>query len=515
MATARKRMFSQGTFYRISACLVAFVSCLVVLPAHARIVSTNPETGARTFRFTPTDSDFALFSTTWNNNPSGFFRSGDVYEFEESDEPYIFKRTSSQGDGLYNIAFRGVKADGSPADPAKVVFAPDSDSADYSVRGGVTNSFKNITFSNISIFVQCDFNAISNCRFTGMKKRAAIYGQFAVNDSYVKPGWSAWATGCRFENSSGIIPGAAYNLYGFAATNCVFSGNINADTNINGGGAIAKVGNLSCRDCVFENNRTTGMYGGAVHLTHEGVLAIESCVFTNNCANQVYNRNDSCGGGALSISAAVSGYVRNCLFAENSITTEIAKNSYDGGAIRIANAAAAISIENCTFAKNTITVGGTNKDVGGALAARQGTVGVTNCVFYGNRGMLGSVSWKTSHLSVADWMLVSNCLEANFKNGDTAYDFSSIDKGDTPAMHIVDGVNGNKVGDYDPKFTDAAKGDYSLLKKSACRDAGATVAWMDASSVDLAGEPRVVGDAPDIGCYEWYPTNIGLSIIVR
>ena len=512
MITSQNHRFSRGGGNYLGVAVAALF--FVAFSAHATLISTDPVTGGRTYRFTPTDADFALFSTTWNNNAVYYFHDDDVYEFEESDSPYVFVRTVSQGNHP-RITYRGVKADGSPANPAKVVFLPDSDTENYRIEAGsASNTIENITFSNIHFFARSDFNAISNCVFTGMKNAAAIYGQFAVNGSYVKPGWSACATDCRFENATCSVPGAARYLYTFAATNCVFSGNVNNDGNINGGGAIGMVGNLSCRDCSFTDNETTGMYGGAIHLSHDGTIALDRCVFSGNHANQTYNRNDSCGGGALSVTAAMSGYIRNCLFAGNSISTEIVKNSYDGGAIRIRNASANIAIENCTFAGNTVTVGGTNKDVGGALAATLGSIGVTNCIFYANHGMLGSTSWETSHFSVADWSLVANCLEANFEKDGTSYDFSTIDTDGTPSTHIVDGVNGNKVGNYDPKFTDATNGDYTLQKGSPCRDAGALLAWMVDGSLDLGGNARVFGSGPDMGCYEWWQKS-GLSIFVR
>lgn len=511
MSTEKTSVFSRSNWL---CCLIASAA-LVFAAGIANAYTTDPVTGCRIFRFTPDSEEFTSFKTTWQNNAVYYFKDGDVYEFEESNDPYVFTRSSSQGNHL-RITYRGVKADGSPANPAKVVFLPDSDTANYRIEAGsASNTIENITFSNIHFFANSDFNAISNCVFTGMKNAAAIYGQFAVNNNYIKPGWSVCATDCRFENASCSVPGAARYLYTFAATNCVFSGNVNNDGNINGGGAIGMVGNLSCRDCSFTDNETTGMYGGAIHLSNDGTIALDRCVFSGNHANQTFNRNDSCGGGALSVTAAMTGYIRNCLFAGNSISTEIGKNSYDGGAIRIRNASANIAIENCTFAGNTVTVGNTNKDVGGALAATLGSIGVTNCIFYANHGMLGSTSWKTSHFSVADWSLVANCLEANFEKGGTTYDFSSIDTGAAPTTHIVNGVNGNKVGGYDPKFTDAASGDFTLEKKSPCRDAGALLAWMDSSSLDLAGTARVFGDHPDIGCYEWWQKLMGLTILMR
>ena len=210
----------------------------------------------------------------------------------------------------------------------------------------------------------------------------------------------------------------------------------------------------------------------------------------------------------------MTGHIRNCLFSGNYLTTPKTKTIF-GGAIRLFSSGAAVSVENCSFVSNTIAVEGTNQDNGGAIGVHTGSIAATNCIFYANHGMLGTTSWKTSHLSVPNWSLVANCLEANFEAGGTVYDFSSIDTGATPTTHIINGVNGCLVGDYDPQFTDAANGDYTLEKKSPCRDAGALLSWMTPSALDLAGNARVFGNAPDIGCYEWFQTYTGFIYIVR
>ena len=76
---------------------------------------------------------------------------------------------------------------------------------------------------------------------------------------------------------------------------------------------------------------------------------------------------------------------------------------------------------------------------------------------------------------------------------------------------------------FDPLFTDAARGDYTLQRHSACREKGMRLDWMTAA-LDLAGNPRVV-DAygipfsaearPDLGCYEIQDYVPGTVIIFR
>ena len=65
----------------------------------------------------------------------------------------------------------------------------------------------------------------------------------------------------------------------------------------------------------------------------------------------------------------------------------------------------------------------------------------------------------------------------------------------------------------DPRFEDPAGGDFSLRAGSPCRNRGANAAWME-SALDLAGNPRISGDAVDIGCYE-RPKTYGLALFVK
>jgi hypothetical protein len=71
----------------------------------------------------------------------------------------------------------------------------------------------------------------------------------------------------------------------------------------------------------------------------------------------------------------------------------------------------------------------------------------------------------------------------------------------------------NQCVSADPRFKDAANGDFTLALNSLCKNKGVIESWMD-GAYDLAGEKRVFKDVPDIGCYELiYPW--GLSIIFR
>ena len=54
----------------------------------------------------------------------------------------------------------------------------------------------------------------------------------------------------------------------------------------------------------------------------------------------------------------------------------------------------------------------------------------------------------------------------------------------------------------DPRFVDPENGDYRLRAGSPCIDGGDASYLRDAGDTDLDGNPRIVGEAPDLGCYE-------------
>jgi len=82
-------------------------------------------------------------------------------------------------------------------------------------------------------------------------------------------------------------------------------------------------------------------------------------------------------------------------------------------------------------------------------------------------------------------------------------------------------LHGTVLG-VDPKFKDAANGDYHLTADSMeAIDKGATLGWMTAVATDLDGNARQVGyykkrnAIPDIGCYEMPRPLKGLLLIIR
>lgn len=63
-------------------------------------------------------------------------------------------------------------------------------------------------------------------------------------------------------------------------------------------------------------------------------------------------------------------------------------------------------------------------------------------------------------------------------------------------------------------FKDFAKGDFRIGPASPAYNAGTLTGLVLLPSVDLAGNPRVMFDKIDVGCFEC-PRRPGLSVVVR
>ena len=178
--------------------------------------------------------------------------------------------------------------------------------------------------------------------------------------------------------------------------------------------------------------------GGALFVT------LTRCVISNCWA--------AIGGGAHGCN------LRNCLIANN------VAGAYAGGASKCV-------LVGCTVAGNSATsyCGGIDCD---SVA--------TNCIIWGNAvDNESSVNGPSPDFEVAYWGAAAQL----------AYCCSSS---------LADGV-GNLADD--PKFRDAAAGDYRLRPNSTCLDA-ATLADISSTETDLAGNVRIQGLAPDMGAFE-------------
>ena len=340
---------------------------------------------------------------------------------------------------------------------------------------------------------------LTNCTFYG---NSADFGGGldAVGDVRVR------CMDCRFIGNDAENEGGGIHL-GTAAKvmldRCVIDGNRQTSSTYDsknkyaaagGGGVFAQSmsadGFISISNCVFRNNSTQARGGGFGHSWTNSVYGeIVNCVFTNNTSLRH-------GGGMVlredTARADKPFVIRNCLFAFNNATgTDTDTNlSGIGGGIYLVSHANPI-LDSCTIVANNSNNKNTSSGVrvggGGLYHRRTGTV--TNCV------------------------IALNTLEGSSDIG-TGWCLNSSAYVNSCAWPAADGVflAANGCVNADPKFNDAANGDFTLKVSSPCRDAGVNEGWMAAAS-DLGGNARIVGNAVDMGCFEFVPH--GFTIIFQ
>ena len=277
-------------------------------------------------------------------------------------------------------------------------------------------------------------------------------------------------------------------------------------------GAAAHAKSSKCYRCVFEGGerssyRNSAIFGGANNATG---LQFYNCTFRNAIwdANAFY-RGATLSGCVISnitVLAAVgfgsyNGKMMNCIF--NDIKADSGLFSFNSAAricnslftcISSASTTATAMIEggtlvNCTLANN---VCGTAES--GAFAYGYGTSQTANtlqnCIVYGNTPL----------------DLVSN---NKYKTSATATAYGTL------TGTLTGGENFPLEHSPFASYRDEAHPYGLMLKKSSgLIDKGMDVGFT-ADDVDLAGLGRINGAAIDPGCYEWYPRNCGLMILLR
>jgi hypothetical protein len=233
-------------------------------------------------------------------------------------------------------------------------------------------------------------------------------------------------------------------------------------------------------DTVVSNCVIVGNYGwetaGGVYMT--GGLMVNSMIISNTFAGAV----NSGGGGVGMING---GRMRNCLVAGNS---SLAGGTTAGGVYLYSIGNGGGFVESCTIVSNVAY------SKGGGLYLNQTNSYVTNCIVYGNTASAGSDKTDVKYWTTPDTNALAYCL------------FTSA-LSPTPNLGNITNAN--------PRFVNAAGGDYRLLPASPCRDAGINQAWM-VGATDLDSKARVVPaeGTVDMGAYEM-PFQSGSLVNIR
>ncbi len=290
-------------------------------------------------------------------------------------------------------------------------------------------------------------------------------GVFAsTTKSQTKPG-SHYIAGCSFyynfasnNVNNGGSGATVYGHYGSLVTNCTFVGNISKNYGVLHNGAQVRI-----YDCDFHDNEAPyGSFNG-----NSGVV-VERCRVIRHKGRPIFGRIT----------------VRNTLFASPVDSTEM---------ISVYGLSHLIRFENCTFVHSNgpILDCGTHKSNGNPYDTSTNVF--VNCILCRTDG--NSTLFRNIGYSPVNAVVITNCCLSADIPSDVASQFT---------------VYGHQVAD--PRFRNAAAGDYTIRRSSPCLDAGMKLDWMGASAIDLSWMPRVVTNArtladdpsamPDLGCYE-------------
>lgn len=250
-------------------------------------------------------------------------------------------------------------------------------------------------------------------------------------------------------------------------TNCICS--VSSDNLVvvdNKGGGVCLYGGGVMRNCRVDGCQTSGFgtfSGGGLAIVGDGL--VESCSFSKCCANSSNNKNY--GGGAYLLRG---GTVRNSLFSRCYVQ---APTGDDATGLHLVGG----RVENCTLAGSYHT-----SSLSAPAVSLQGGA-VVNSIIWGNYNKS-----KTGTGIVCTGGSVAHCT----------------------CEEPIEG-EGNLTDN--PAFLDAEHDDYRI-GYSPCVDKGADLQWHFGAK-DLAGDDRVIGTAVDLGCYEFRPTGISVSLTVK
>jgi nitrous oxidase accessory protein NosD len=240
----------------------------------------------------------------------------------------------------------------------------------------------------------------------------------------------------------------------------IVNGFANGSDPLDTGAGVANKGNLTMRNClVYDCSAIVG--GGLASL---GTLHLEGCEFHDNGAT---GDGDSGNGGAVRAKGLLTGV--NCLFANNHANRK-------GGAIFYMYNNHDATLTNCTF------IGNSAGYQGGAVIAYEGDLYIANSIFWDNTAPTQSQIFEETGFSIVT--VSDSCVQ--------------------------DGWNGGtRIITQDPLLDTHGQ----LLFDSPCIDAGDASVDIDVETsdlqplptVDAAGNPRISGQAVDLGAYERQP----------
>lgn len=160
-------------------------------------------------------------------------------------------------------------------------------------------------------------------------------------------------------------------------------------SDVNGGGAVYVLGNLTLNNEVFSNNVSlSGINGGAIAVGNNANLTATQCTFANN--------SSAANGGAININATAVALLTGSTFSGNTAavsggaigtagTVQITNSTLTGNTATTARGGAIYNTQNASLTLTHATVvGNSSSTFGGAVYVNSGTVTLKNSLVIGN-----------------------------------------------------------------------------------------------------------------------------------
>ena len=351
--------------------------------------------------------------------------------------------------------------------------------------------------AGVTYFERCHFwsNVATNATVSDQDGGCISYNvDLYGNNVPVEPNMAPVLVDCTLSNNFTCTSGGGGS--GLFATNCTFVGN-EARGN---GGAVNKAVLVNCDligNVATNNMNGYGCGGGMCNSTATG------CRIIGNSARCVYMATGGCGGGAYNTS------LYNCIVSNNYAR-------YRGAAVHNVTTSRELECCNCLIVDNrsgvTEAVG---YDYGMILEGRSGNSRSANPPKFYNCTIVGN--WTGKYAAIDDVELINCIVWGNTAPGGEFYNKGTVQKPDycvvcdhTCQKDLTPGTDDQNLN-CNPKLTADYRPGLPVKNK------GRYFSWMDdeddARSRDLAGGPRLLGTAPDLGCYE--PPVPGLVILLR
>ena len=312
---------------------------------------------------------------------------------------------------------------------------------------------------------------LTNCIISGNSSSSSGGGVFCNHSS------SPTLTNCTFsENSTYYSGGAVCCVYSSPTlTNCTITDN---SVSRSGGGVYCSDSSPILANCTISGNSTFWNDGGGVFCQYSSSPTLANCTIIDNSASD--------DGGGVSCYYNSSPTLANCTITGNSA-------SHGGGVHCEENSHPTLA--NCAITNGTAYFGS-------GLYCDSSSPSLINCTIAGN-WTYGPTGGSVYCRESASFPTLTNCILFNESHelvGDSTFSVTYC--------CIQDGWPGEGNIDEDPRFVDAANGDYHLLADSPCIDVGSNEA-AQGILYDLDGNLRLWdGDGDgliwvDMGAYEF------------